>query len=231
MKVFIGYDPNEPVAYYVLAHSIMRHATRPVSITPLALHQLPMTRARDPRQSTEFSFSRFLVPYLCSYEGYAVFMDSDMLCRADITELLAGIDPNDAVSVVKHDYVPSTETKFLDNEQAKYKRKNWSSLMVFNNAKCMALTPAYVNTASGMQLHQFQWMADDLIGDIDVAWNHLVTEYQPNPWAKLVHYTLGTPCFAKYSECEFAKEWRKELYLMTYHNRLGEYSLPERVTA
>lgn len=230
LKIFIGYDPNETVAYHVLAHSIMRQSSVPVSITPLMLKQLPMTRPRDPLQSTEFSFSRFLVPYLCDYKGRAIFMDCDMLVRMDINDIFKQSSNQYApVSVVKHSYVPKTDTKFLDQKQSKYEKKNWSSLMLFNNELCRSLTPEVVNKESGMYLHQFQWA--DEIGSIPVAYNHLVGEYAPNPNAKIVHYTLGTPCFAKYSQCEFSQEWRDERSLMLCHNKIGEFSLPERAAA
>jgi len=210
-RVFIGYDSNETVAWHVLAHSILRHSRHPVSITPLKLSQLPMTRERAEYQSTEFSFSRFLVPYLCGYEGQAIFMDCDMLARSDVNELLELHDPYKAVSVVKHEYTPRPEEKFLGYKQALYAKKNWSSVMVFQNSLCVALTPKTVNTATGLFLHQFLWLQDEsLIGSLPVEWNHLVGEYEPNPNAKLVHFTLGTPCFEAYENCEFAQEWRDE---------------------
>ena len=213
MRCFIGYDSNETVAYHVLAHSILRHASVPVSITPLVLRQLPMHRERTPTQSTEFSFSRFLVPWLCGYEGTAVFMDCDMLCRGDISKL-HGIS-GAAVSVVKHDYTPRPEDKFLGQRQSIYEKKNWSSLMVFNNTLCRTLTPEFVNRASGLELHQFKWLPSETwVGELDKNWNHLVGEYQPNPEAKIAHFTLGTPCFPKYSDCEFAEEWKAERDMM-----------------
>lgn len=204
IRVFIGYDARETVALHVLSHSLMRNSSLPVSITGLKLSQLDMWRAKDPRQSTDFAFSRFLVPYLCGYEGHAIFMDCDMLCRGDIAGLWAERSDH-AVSVVKHDYIPKTEDKFLGAVQTVYPRKNWSSVMVFNNAKCAVLTPGYVNTASGLELHQLHWT--DSIGELPPAWNHLVGEYEPNPGAKLVHYTLGGPYFNEYKDCEFATEW------------------------
>lgn len=225
IRIFIGYDSNESVAYHVLSNSIMRHASVPVAIIPLILNQLPMTRGREEYQSTEFSFSRFLVPYLCGYMGHAIFMDCDFLCRADIRELMNAVDFHKSVSVVKHDYQPRAENKFLDQKQSLYKKKNWSSMMVFNNAMCDALTPKVVNESSGLYLHQFKWLADDsLVGDIPKDWNHLVGEYEPNPHAKMVHYTLGTPCFKKYSDCEFADEWYQEKDLLLSYNRAGEFS-------
>src|SRR3990167_2431018 len=122
LRVFLGYDSNEVVAYHTLAHSILRHASVPVSVTPLKLSQLPMKRDRTPTQSTEFSFSRFLVPWLCGYEGEAIFMDCDQLCRVDIATLHGA--KGAAVSVVKHEYAPRPEDKFLGQRQSIYAKKN-----------------------------------------------------------------------------------------------------------
>lgn len=230
VRCFLGYDSNETVAYHVLAHSILRHASVPVSVTPLKLSQLPMKRDRTPTQSTEFSFSRFLVPWLCGYQGSAIFMDSDMLCRTDIAALKGREDF--AVSVVKHNYTPRPEDKFLGQRQSIYAKKNWSSVMVFDNERCRALTPEYVNTASGLELHQFKWLpSDGWIGELEPEWNHLVMEYAPNPAAKIVHFTRGTPCFAKYADCEFAQEWRDERDRMLDYNKMGEYALPAKAAA
>jgi hypothetical protein len=187
-----------------------------------------MWRERDPRQSTEFAFSRFLVPWLCDYEGRSVFLDCDMLCRADILGLLAELPRDQAVAVVKHDYTPVGETKFLDRPQIAYPCKNWSSVMVFNNPACRALTPEYVNTATGLDLHQFKWLAAGLIWGLPRAWNHLVGEYEPNPDAKLVHFTLGTPCFKKFQYCEFSAEWYEEKRLLLDYDNRGEFSRPPR---
>jgi lipopolysaccharide biosynthesis glycosyltransferase len=217
IKVFIGYDPREAVAYSVLAHSIHVRASAPVSITPLMLSELEgvLTRARHPLQSTDFSFSRFLTPYLSEYEGWSIFTDCDMLVLDDIALLYALRDERYAVMVVKHDHVPKEVTKFLDQPQSAYQKKNWSSVMLFNNAKCRALTPDYVNTASGLELHQFKWLAnDDLIGPIPARWNHLVGYDEPNPHAALVHFTLGGPYFDEFRNCEYAQEWRDEMQAM-----------------
>ena len=212
IRVFIGYDPVEAVAFSVLAHSIHAHASQPVSITPVKLSELEgvYRRERNPLQSTEFSFSRFLTPYLCGYEGWAVFMDCDMLVRDDIAKLWALRDERYAVQVVKHRHVPKEETKFLGAVQTKYEKKNWSSVMLMNCARCTALTPEYVNAASGLELHQFKWLAGDhLIGDLPHAWNHLVGYDAPRPDASLVHYTIGGPYFEEYADCEYADEWRR----------------------
>jgi len=217
MRVFIGYDPREAVAFSVLAHSIHVRASEPVSVTPLMLSELAgvFTRERHPLQSTDFAFSRFLTPYLSGYEGWSVFMDCDMLVLDDIASLWRLRDERYAVMVVKHDHQPRESVKFLDQPQTAYPKKNWSSVMLFNNARCRALTPEYVNTASGLELHQFKWLADEgLIGELPRTWNHLVGYYRPTPGASLVHYTLGGPYFDEYRDCEYADEWRQELARM-----------------
>lgn len=217
-RVFIGYDAKETVAYHVLSHSIQRHASTPVSITPIMRKQVERLygRPRGPLESTDFSMTRFLVPYLSNYEGYSLFLDCDMLCQADIGELfLYGLAyPDKAVQVVKHDYVPKTAQKFLNQPQTPYQRKNWSSVMLFSNALCRALTPEYVNTATGLDLHQFKWMSDNKIGSLPKEWNWLVDEYEPNEQAKLLHYTLGTPCFTDYAGCTHADLWMREFSLV-----------------
>jgi hypothetical protein len=213
IRVFIGFDPRETVAYSVLAHSIQARSTVPVAITPLALSQLGgvLTRERHPLQSTDFSFSRFLTPYLSDYTGWSLFMDCDMLVLDDLSKLVAMRDDRYAVMVVKHQHAPREAVKFLDQPQSKYEKKNWSSVMLFNNARCNALTPEYVNAASGLELHQFKWLGnDDLIGELPPTWNHLVGYDAPRAGVSLVHYTLGGPYFREYVDCEYASEWFAE---------------------
>lgn len=225
IKVFIGYDPREAVAFSVLSHSIHVRASWPVSITPLMLPQLKdiLTRERHPLQSTDFSFSRFLTPYLSGYSGWSIFMDCDMLMLDDIVKLWELRDDRYAVMVVKHNHVPRESVKFLGEPQSKYEKKNWSSVMLFNNAKCTALTPEYVNTASGLELHQFKWLeCDELIGALPSCWNHLVGYDPPRPDAKLVHYTLGGPYFDDFRNCEYAEEWFREREAMLQAVRSGE---------
>lgn len=229
-RVFLGYDAAETVAYHVLSHSILRHASAPVSITPVMRSQIDnvYTRQRGPLESTDFSMTRFLVPYLSNYEGHSLFLDCDMLCQADIGELfLYGLAyPDKAVQVVQHDYVPTSTTKFLDQPQTVYARKNWSSVMLFNNALCRQLTPEYVNAASGLDLHQLRWTQTEQIGSLPKEWNWLVGEYPSNPQAKLLHYTLGTPCFEAYARCEQAEVWHDEFQRM--RNPYADIRLPLR---
>lgn len=218
LRFFVGYDSREALSYYVFMHSIARRASIPVSVQPIMLSQLGelYRRPRGVTESTEFSIARFLVPYLAGYNGWAVFADCDMLCLADVAELQSLIDKNSdkALLVCKHDYTPKSDTKFLGQQQSVYPRKNWSSLMVMNTEKCRMLTPDYVNTATGLELHRFKWLDDSLIGDLPLDWNHLVGEYPPNPDAKLLHYTLGGPWFPETESCDHADLWRSELSAM-----------------
>jgi hypothetical protein len=217
IRVFIGYDRREDAAFSVLAHSIHRLATEPVSITPVMLSQLTgvYQRGEHSLQSTEFSFSRFLTPWLCDYQGWAIFMDNDMLARDDIAKLWKLRDERYAVQVVKHNHVPKEEVKFLGKTQTRYEKKNWSSVMLLNCARCTALTPAYVNKASGLELHQFKWLeGDHLIGEIPHRWNHLV-DYDPyDADAGIVHFTSGGPYFEEYQGCDYAQDWVAEKKLM-----------------
>jgi hypothetical protein len=220
LNIFIGYDSREVVAFYTLAHSIVRRSSIPVSIVPLKLEQLRAsglyTRDRGPTESTEFSLTRFLVPALSEYRGWSMFIDCDMLCRTDIARLAAEIkrQPDKAVLVCKHDYTPSPERKFLNQVQTIYPRKNWSSVMLMNNELCRGLSPELVNKATGLELHRFKWIEDEAIGGLDLEWNWLVGEYKHNPDARIVHYTRGGPYFREYASCDYAEEWRAELKLM-----------------
>ena len=219
IRVFIGYDPREAVAFSVLSHSIQARASVPVAITPLMLSQLKgsLTRERHPLQSTDFSFSRFLTPYLSGYSGWSIFMDCDMLMLDDAASLYALRDERFALMVVKHDHVPRESVKFLGEPQSKYGKKNWSSVMLLNNARCRALSPDFVNTASGLELHQFRWLADDdLVGALPDRWNHLVGYNAPRIDVSLVHFTLGGPYHEKFVDCEYADEWRAEREAMLH---------------
>lgn len=218
-RIFIGYDSTEAVAYHVLASSILRQATIPVSITPLTRLSLSRlyTRPRGPTEATEFSLTRFLVPYLSHYEGFSLFLDCDMLLQADILDLWIELlaHPGHAVWCCPHDYLPKALLKFDGHEQTTYPRKNWSSFMVFDNTKCRDLTPECVNTLTGLQLHRFQWLgSDNQIGTLPLEWNWLVGEYETNEKAKNYHYTNGTPCFDAYANCDHAGFWWQEFQQM-----------------
>jgi hypothetical protein len=229
IRIFIGFDPRETVAFHVLTHSILARSTMPVSIIPLNLQNLGslMTRERNPLQSTDFSFSRFLTPYLSNYEGWSIFMDCDMLVLDDIANLWNLRNNNYAVQVVKHNHVPKEDVKFLNATQTKYEKKNWSSVILFNNERCKALTKDYVNTASGLELHQFKWLEnDDLIGNIPSKWNHLVGYDEPRPDASLVHFTIGGPYFKQWTDCEYAKQWFSERDAMLFAKQVDMETMP-----
>lgn len=214
VRVFIGYDRRVPVIFHVASHSIMVNSSVPVAITPLVIDHFEgiLNREINPNQSTEFSFSRFLTPYLSGYQGWSLFMDNDMLFMDDIAKLWAARDDKYAIQVVKHDHQPKEQTKFLGERQTSYQKKNWSSVILFNNARCKALTPDYVSKASGLQLHQFKWLdSDDAIGEIEHRWNHLV-DYDPELPAEQIanlHYTSGGPYFEETADCGYADLWIK----------------------
>lgn len=228
LHVFIGYDPREAVAYHVCSNSIIRQASRPVVIHPLALKNLDEytekhsveTGLTGYNPTNQFIFSRFLVPYLMGWKGWAVFLDGDMIVRTDIKELFDLADSAKAIQVVKHDYKTKSNKKYLDQTNCDYPRKNWSSVMLFNCSHFAhrTLTPEHVSNATGAYLHRLEWIPDDKIGELPKEWNWLPDEYGANPDAKLIHHTLGTPCFLeeKYSLAPMADEWHREKMLTDF---------------
>jgi len=218
LRVYVGSDRREPLTYAVMCHSILRRASVPVSITPLTRQSVDRlyTRERGPTESTEFSLTRFLVPFLSDYCGYSLFADPDMICRVDIIDVMLHVmaQPGKAVYCCQHDYTPLSTVKFLQQPQTSYPRKNWTSFLIFDNAKCTALSPEYVNRATGLELHRFAWIDDNQIGSLPLSWNWLVGEYAHNDHAKVLHYTLGAPCFSNYAECDHAADWWAEYHDM-----------------
>jgi len=191
LKIFIGFDSRQPIAYHVLAHSIITRASKPITISPLRLNQLPIKR----RGLTDFTYSRFLVPYLSGYKGKSIFIDSDFLCLADIWELVESIKRPEPVVIVDNK---------LQFERA--------SMMVFQNNLCeFTLTPKKIDDEAN-KLYDFAWAAS--VGYVAKEWNHLVGYDQPNPNAKLIHFTQGIPCFPETADCEFAAEWMTEAQQM-----------------
>jgi len=212
INIFVGYDSKEKAAFSTLAYSILKNSSKPVAITPIYLENIKddFVRERNNLSSTEFSFSRFIIPHLMNYQGWALFMDCDMLMKADINELWRMRDDSKAIQVCKHNYVPKHNKKFLGHTQTAYPKKNWSSFMLMNCKKCTTLTPDYVNKASGLELHQFKWLeTEELIGGLPLEWNWLVGEYEHKEDVKNVHYTEGGPWFEDYRECDYSKDWFK----------------------
>tara|TARA_Y100000741_G_scaffold191613_1_gene145881 strand:- start:97 stop:804 length:708 start_codon:yes stop_codon:yes gene_type:complete len=225
---FIGYDPKEDIAYRVCKQSIIKNSTIDVSVLSLKLYELVSKgfyrRNIDPLASTEFTYSRFLVPALMKYNGWAVFCDCDFLFFSDVANLFKDLDHNKAVYCVKHDYTPKERHKMDGKQQTIYPRKNWSSFIVFNcsHPSNKKLNIDLVNSESGSYLHQFKWLKDSEIGGLDERWNWLEGwtsgHNNKNPFA--VHYTRGGPWFDEWKDVEFAKEWINErnLYLENKFN-------------
>jgi len=230
LSIWIGFDPRpaESQGFAVARQSIRRRLTMPIPIMGLNLQKLRSDglywRATERVEgrlwdvisqapmSTEFAISRFLVPHLAG-SGWAVFVDADVMARANLTEMFTQVDPTKACMVVKHDYKPMGSIKMDGQVQTAYARKNWSSVVLWNcdHPATRKLTVGMVNTARGLDLHQFAWLDDEDIGELQPCWNHLVGDKPPDPDAKLVHFTNGTPNMAGHEHDEFADEWRDEL--------------------
>jgi lipopolysaccharide biosynthesis glycosyltransferase len=218
LKVFIGWDSREEIAYEVCRQSLEANSSIPLEITPIKQADLRRrglyTRDSDPLSSTEFSFTRFLVPHLADYRGWAVFVDCDFLFRRDIAGLLDYRDSSKAIYCVKHDYRPNESTKMDGQPQTQYARKNWSSFMLINCAheQVKQLTPAVVNAETGLFLNRFQWLTDDVIGSLPVTWNYLEGWHTKADCADpiAVHYTRGGPWFDNWRHVEFGAEWTAE---------------------
>jgi lipopolysaccharide biosynthesis glycosyltransferase len=209
-NITIGYDRNIRIPAYVVAESIMEHSSVPVNFTFLHRGILgDLSRPIQQYDSTEFSNNRFLTPYLNNYEGWSLFLDNDIVVQADIKELFNLADERYAVMCVKHNQICKRSRKFLDKQQYQYQYKNWSSVMLFNNSMCKMLTPEYVKTAPGLDLHQFKWLENDgLIGSLPLEWNYLVeNENQTHLKPKIIHYTEGGPYFRSTRNCQYADDW------------------------
>lgn len=223
IRVVLGYDEREAVAMHTCTSSILRRASKPVSFTYLAPNQLIADYVETHvagsglikdgyGPSNAFIYSRFLVPWLFGYEGWAVFLDGDMICKDDIVHLWQLRDPSKAVQVVRHEYQTRHPVKYLGQPNEDYPRKMWSSVVIWNCAhpRNRVLTPELVSTSPGSFLHRFEWLEDKQIGALPLEWNWLVGEYDENHEAKLLHYTIGGPYFADYQDCDHAVDWRKE---------------------
>ena len=208
--VVIGYDRNNRMSSYTMAESLMENSSVPLTFSFLHRDMLKeYTRENSIHDSTDFSNSRFLTPYLANYEGWSLFVDNDMVVTSDIKELFDMIDDKYTVMCVKHNQICKKDTKFLDREQYQYNYKNWSSVMLFNNKKCKSLTLDYVNAAPGLDMHQFKWIDNvEDIGSLPLEWNYLVAnENQTTKTPKLIHYTEGGPFFKETQDCEYNNDW------------------------
>lgn len=221
IPVFIGYDRREPVAFHVCANSIIRNSSTPVSIIPLALNLLDDYRESHTDASNTFVYSRFLVPHLMGFQGWAIYIDGDMVVKSDIRELWQLRDAAYDVQVVKHDYRTRAQTKYLGSKNEDYPRKNWSSVILWNcgSPQHRHLTPSFVESSTGQYLHRFAWVPDSNIGSLPPTWNWLVDEHGFNAQARLMHWTLGTPCFEEYQSAPGADYWHQEFQDAVGHEK------------
>jgi lipopolysaccharide biosynthesis glycosyltransferase len=188
INVYVGFDDREAVAYHTFCQSVISRASDAVSLIPLALNVLKQHYTEFHTDgSNAFIYSRFLVPFLQDFKGWAIFADGDMTCHDDIAKLWAMRDKSKAVMVVKHDYKTKFSKKYLNNGNDDYPRKNWSSVILFNcgHPANKVLTPQFIENATGAQLHRFSWLSDDLIGELPKEWNWLDSEYEKNEKASL----------------------------------------------
>jgi len=218
IPIFIGYDPREAIAYHVCANSIIRQSSQPVAMIPLALNLLKDYKEEHTDGSNHFIYSRFLVPHLSNYQGWAIFIDGDMLIRDDITKLWEMREDDKAVMVVKHKYETKMTTKYLGSKNENYPCKNWSSVILWNcgHPANKKITPQFVQESTGAQLHRFTWLKSELVGQLPIEWNWLPDEYGANPGAKLCHYTLGTPSFHEFATTPMGDEWHRERIYTEY---------------
>ena len=227
IPVFVGYDPREAIAYHTCVNSIIRHASQPVAIVPLALNLFSDYKETHTDGSNHFIYTRFLVPYLMEFQGWAVFIDGDMIVKSDITEICNFKNDDQAAVVVKHEYKTSKSIKYLGYSNENYPRKNWSSVVLWNcqHQDNLVLTPSMIQNSDGSYLHRFSWLNDNKIGELPIEWNWLPDEYGPNTNAKLLHYTLGTPCFENFANSTQASEWHHERILTEYCQQLLPYHI------
>jgi lipopolysaccharide biosynthesis glycosyltransferase len=211
IKIVIGFDQRESIAYHAFCQSIIEKSSMPVQFLPLAINTLKNYKETHTDQSNDFIYSRFLTPHLNNFEGWAIFADGDMICQSDIKELWDLRDESKALMVVKHDYLTKANIKYLGNKNENYPRKNWSSVILWNcyHPKHKILTPEFIQNQTGKYLHRFSWLDDKEIGEIPKEWNWLAIEYPENKNAKLIHYTLGTPCFKEYEKTDMSDIWYK----------------------
>ncbi len=216
--VYVGWDSRENIAYEVCRRSLVTRATVPVTVIPLRQDELTARglyhRPPDPLASTEFTYTRFLVPYLAGYEGWALFCDCDFLWLADIKHLIALADDRFAAMCVHHDHRPPESTKMDGKIQTVFPRKNWSSMVLYNcgHAANRALTPELINRESGAFLHRFRWLGDGLVGAVPETWNWLEgwCEKPARGHPAVVHFTRGGPWFENWKNVDYAELWLAE---------------------
>ena len=223
VDIVVGFDQREAVAYHTFTQSIIEKSTMPVRFLPLSINSLSNYNERHKDGSNDFIYSRFLVPYLMNFKGWAIYADGDMVCLEDIKKLWDLRDKNYAVQVAKHNYKTKIEEKYWGNKNESYPRKNWSSLILWNceHEVHKILSPDFIEKQSGAFLHRFSWIKDEEIGELEKEWNWLALEYEEKKDINLIHYTIGTPCFKEYENKSLSSYWKKAFsnLLDGYHNK------------
>jgi len=220
LKVFVGYDTREDISFQVCEHSILRHniGIDTVEIKPLIQDDLRKRnlywRDVDKLGSTEFTFTRFLIPALMNYKGWALFCDSDIVFLENVSNLFQLVNDKYAVMCVKHVHNPQVGLKMDGRQQLQYPRKNWSSVVLWNcgHPSNQNLTVDVINAedTTGKYLHRFAWLEDEEIGSLPHEWNWLVGWYREpkDGKPKALHYTEGGPWFKNYRDCEYNQIWK-----------------------
>jgi lipopolysaccharide biosynthesis glycosyltransferase len=217
LKIYVGWDSREDIAYQVCKKSIRETATVPVNVVPLKQKALRTAglynRPIDALASTEFTFTRFLVPRMMGYKGWALFIDCDFVFLDDVKNLFDQRNDKYALMCAQHDYTPKEGIKMDGKQQLNYPRKNWSSMMLINcgHPSNLKLTPELVNDEykTGAYFHRFSWLQDHEIGKLSHEWNWLVGWYEEpkDGVPSALHYTEGGPWFPEHYNCEYNKEW------------------------
>ena len=216
VDVVVGFDQREAVAYHAFTQSVIEKSSIPIRFLPLNINSLTNYKETHKDGSNEFIYSRFLVPYLMNFKGWAIYADGDMVCLEDIKKLWNLRDNKYAIQVVKHDYKTKIKNKYWGNKNENYPKKNWSSLILWNceHKSHKILTPDFIQKQTGAFLHRFNWIKDSEIGDINKEWNWLAMEYEEKQDINLIHYTIGTPCFEEYQNSSLASYWKESFMSM-----------------
>ena len=214
--IVVGFDQKESVAYHTFVQSVIEKSTIPTRFMPLSIGSLTNYKETHKDGSNDFIYSRFLVPYLMNFDGWAIYADGDMVCLEDIKKLWDLRDDKFAVQVVKHDYKTKIKTKYWGNKNEDYPRKNWSSLILWNcnHQSHKILTPEFIQKQTGSFLHRFSWIKDREIGEVAKEWNWLAMEYEEKNDINLIHYTIGTPCFEEYQNKSLSSYWKNSFLNM-----------------
>lgn len=216
VDIIVGFDEREAVAYHTFTQSVIEKSTAPIRFLPLCKGSLSTYEEVHKDGSNDFIYSRFLVPYLMNFNGWAIYADGDMVCLEDIKKLWDLRNNKYAVQVVKHNYKTKISKKYWGNKNEDYPRKNWSSLILWNcnHPSHKKLTPEFIQKQTGAFLHRFSWIKDEEIGELNKEWNWLAMEYEEKIDINLIHYTIGTPCFKEYEHTSLSSHWKKSFLNM-----------------